>query len=268
MSTIILTVIISFCIALILGLCLGIFQRLFYVPVDEKVAKIRACLSGGNCGGCGFAGCDDFAKAVAEERASASGCTAGGPACAKAIGEVLGIQVEAQAKVSILACRGTKDCTKNRGTYIGIKSCSAAKLSITNTKSCSFGCIGFGDCVLSCTFNAIKMGKDGIPIIDFEKCTGCSNCIKACPNKLLSLIPADAKGAFALCSNRSTDKPSLMKKCKNACIKCGKCERSCTQDALKLVNGIPVIDFTKCTSCKECVNGCPTHVLALLEDVK
>ena len=52
------------------------------------------------------------------------------------------------------------------------------------------------------------------------------------------------------------------------CIKCGKCERSCTFGALKLVNGVPVIDYTKCTSCGECVTGCPTKVLVLLENVK
>lgn len=268
MWTIIFTVLISFGIALILGLMLGIFQRVFFVPVDEKVAKIRACLSGGNCGGCGFAGCDDFAKAVAEGRAEPNGCTAGGPSCAKAIGEVLGVSVEAQAQVSILACHGTKECAKDRGTYNGLKSCAAAKISINGTKMCSFGCIGFGDCVKSCTFDAIKMGDNGLPVIDYKKCTGCSKCVSVCPNKLLNLIPAESKGAFALCSNRSTDKPSILKKCKSGCIKCGKCERSCTFDALKLVNGVPVIDYTKCTSCGECVTGCPTKVLVLLENVK
>nr|WP_318681483.1 RnfABCDGE type electron transport complex subunit B [uncultured Treponema sp.] len=268
MWTIIYTVIVSFVIALILGLCLGIFQRLFFVPVDEKVAKIRACLSGGNCGGCGFAGCDDFAKAVAEGRAEPNGCTAGGPSCAKAIGEVLGVAVEAQAKVSVLACKGTKDCAKDRGTYTGLKSCAAAKISVNGTKMCAFGCIGFGDCVASCTFDAIKMGEDGLPVIDYSKCTGCSKCVKACPNRLLNLVTVDTKGPVALCSNRSTDKPSIMKKCKNGCIKCGKCERSCTAGALKLVNGLPVIDYTKCTNCGECVKGCPTHVLAFVELTK
>ena len=67
MQTIIITIIVSFVIALVLGICLGIFQRLFAVPVDSKVQEIRKLLSGGNCGGCGFAGCDDFAKAVVSQ---------------------------------------------------------------------------------------------------------------------------------------------------------------------------------------------------------
>ena len=94
MQTIIITIIVSFVIALVLGICLGIFQRLFAVPVDPKVQEIRKLLSGGNCGGCGFAGCDDFAKAVVEGRASADGCTAGGAACAEAIGKIMGVSVE------------------------------------------------------------------------------------------------------------------------------------------------------------------------------
>lgn len=266
-SPIALTPYISFAIALLLGVLLGVFQKIFFVPVDEKVSKIRACLSGGNCGGCGFAGCDDFAKAVAEGRTAADGCTAGGPSCAKAIGEILGVSVDAVKKVTILACRGTKDCAKDKGNYTGIKTCAAAKLSINGTKLCTFGCIGFGDCAASCKFDALTIGENGLPVIDYNKCTGCSKCVTACPNRLLALVPAERKGAVALCSNRSTDKPSLMKKCKGACIKCGKCEKTCTQGAIHLENGIPAVDYTKCTSCGECVSACPTHVLALQENI-
>ncbi len=268
MSYIIVSVLALGIIALIASSVLYVCSRKFAVKVDPRVGQINELLPKANCGGCGFAGCDDFAKAVAEGRAEPNGCTAGGPSCAKAIGEVLGVTVEAQAKVSILACHGTKECAKDRGTYNGLKSCAAAKISINGTKMCSFGCIGFGDCVKSCTFDAIKMGDNGLPVIDYKKCTGCSKCVSVCPNKLLNLIPAESKGAFALCSNRSTDKPSIIKKCKSGCIKCGKCERSCTFGALKLVNGVPVIDYTKCTSCGECVTGCPTKVLVLLENVK
>lgn len=256
---------IAFLIALVLGLCLGIFQRVFAVPVDPKVQEVRSILTGGNCGGCGFAGCDEFAKAVVEGRAPANGCPAGGAERALAIAKVMGVQVEAETKICVLACHGTKECAKDKGHYSGLKSCAAAKLSVGGTKMCTFGCIGFGDCEAVCSFGALKVGEDGIPHIDYKKCTGCGKCVKACPNGLLRLIGKDGKGAFALCSNRSLDKPSIMKKCKAGCIKCGKCERSCEVGALKLVDGIPEIDYTKCTSCGKCVEGCPTHVLTLRE---
>lgn len=267
MITIIATVIVSFLIALILGLFLGIFKKLFAVPVDKKVEEIRNLLSGGNCGGCGFAGCDDFAKAVAEGRASPDGCTAGGASVATAIGKILGVDVDAVSKVAFVACRGSKECAKDKGIYRGLKSCSAAKLSIGGTKMCTFGCIGFGDCEEVCSFDALKIGEDGLPSINYSKCTGCSKCVKTCPNGLLQLTPKGSKGAIALCQNRTLDKPSILKNCKNGCIKCGKCERECPEEALKLINEIPVIDYEKCTSCKKCVDNCPTHVLILKEDL-
>ena len=267
MNIIILTVTVSFLIALALGIFLGIFQRLFYVPTDPKIQVIRSVLSGGNCGSCGFAGCDDFAKAVAEGRASPNGCAAGGKAVAEAIGKIMGVEVEAETKVSVLACRGTRECAKNKGMYLGLKSCMAAKISIGGTKMCNFGCIGFGDCVKSCSFDAIKIDENGLPVIDYSKCTGCGKCVKACPNGLLSLIPQESKGAFALCSNKTKDKTSIIKKCRNGCIKCGKCEKNCPENAIRLIDGIPEVDTFKCNSCGTCVENCPTHVLALRENI-
>lgn len=267
MQTIIITIAVSFSIALILGILLGIFQRLFYVPQNPKVQAIREVLSGGNCGGCGFAGCDDFAKAVAEGRAPANGCVAGGVATANAIGKILGVEVEAETKVSVFACRGTKDCAKNKGYYTGLQSCTAARIAIGGTKMCNYGCIGFGDCAKACTFNAITIGDDGLPKIDYSLCTGCGKCVKTCPNDLFKVMPVTTKGAVALCSNRTREKTSVIKNCKNGCIKCGKCERNCPENAVRLIDGIPSIDYFKCTSCGTCVEGCPTKVLALAQNI-
>jgi Na+-translocating ferredoxin:NAD+ oxidoreductase subunit B len=266
MKLIIITVIAAFLLAFILGVLLGFFKKIFAVPVDEKVAAIRECLPGANCGACGFPGCDGFAAACAAGIAPVNGCAAGGASVAEKVGEVMGVSVTGENKVSLLTCRGTKDCALPRGTYNGVRTCAAAHVSINGTKMCSYGCIGFGDCVAVCQFNAITLGDDGIPHVDFKNCTGCGLCVKACPKQLLSLVPSTQKGAVALCKNHTTNKPSVIKNCKNGCIKCGKCERSCPEKALVLVNGIPSIDYTKCTSCKICVDGCPTHVLTLIEN--
>ena len=119
----------------------------------------------------------------------------------------------------------------------------------------------FGDCAAACDFGGIVIGDDGLPKIDLENCTGCGACVKACPKKLIALYPVDTKGPIALCQNRSDNKPSILKNCKNGCIKCGKCEKLCEPGAIKLVNGIPVVDYEKCGGCGKCVEGCPTHVL-------
>lgn len=264
MTTIFFTFIVSAVVALILGFLLGFFKKVFHVEVDPTVAKIRECLSGGNCGGCGYPGCDGFASACAAGIAPADGCTAGGVATAKAIGEILGVETNAVQKAAVLACQGTCDKVLSKGTYTGVRTCTGAKQAINGTKFCAWGCIGFGDCVNVCKFNAISMGEDGLPHINKEKCTGCGICVKTCPQKILATMGTETKGAFVGCSNKNPNKAQILKLCKAGCIKCGKCEKLCTEDAIHLVDLIPVVDYTKCTSCGECVKGCPTKVLSLI----
>ena len=267
MNTIIITIIVSFLLALILGVLLGFFKKVFNVPVDEKVAKVREVLPGANCGACGFPGCDGFAAAVASGEAPVDGCAAGGASTAEKVGNVLGKTVETETKVVVLACQGSKELAKARGFYTGLKNCAAAHQAVNGTKMCQYGCIGFGDCVAVCQFDALHMGENGLPQVDYSKCTGCGMCVKECPQHLLSKVPVSRKGAVALCSNHTENKPSVIKNCKIGCIKCGKCERNCPEKCLKLVNGIPQIDYDKCTSCGTCIEGCPTKVLKLVETV-
>ncbi|MEG0853618.1 MAG: (Fe-S)-binding protein [Angelakisella sp.] len=53
-------------IGLVCGVILVIAAKVMYVPVDETVIKVREVLPGANCGACGFAGCDDYAKQLGE----------------------------------------------------------------------------------------------------------------------------------------------------------------------------------------------------------
>ncbi|MGI5173908.1 RnfABCDGE type electron transport complex subunit B [Treponema sp. OMZ 840] len=268
MTIILYTLAVSFGTALLLGFLLGFFKKIFHVPVDEKVAQVREALPGANCGACGYPGCDGFAEAVARGEAPVNGCAAGGADTAKAVGDIMGVSAAAEKTVAVRACQGAKSCAANRGEYTGVKSCAAAKtVGINGTKMCSYGCYGLGDCTAVCVFDAIHIEEDGLPHVDYEKCTGCGMCVKACPQSILSTVPVQRKGAVALCSNRNTNKAILMKQCKAACIKCGKCEKLCPEKAIVVTNGIPLVDYEKCTSCGQCVSGCPTKVLKLVQDV-
>lgn len=265
MKTIILTIIVALVIGFLLGLLLGLFKKLFAVKVNPKIAEVRDALSGANCGGCGFAGCDAFAEAVVNGEAPVTGCVAGGASCADSLAKILGVNAQSSTpKIAFLACHGTKECAKDRGEYQGVKTCSAAQLTMNGTKKCSFGCIGFGDCVEVCPFDAISMGKDGLPKIDKTKCVGCGKCAKACPKKLFHLIEKDTKGAIARCSCKSDNKPQIRKDCTEGCFKCGMCTRKCPVQAIVLENGLPKVDYSKCTSCGECIKACPDKVLILI----
>ena len=265
MKIILLTIIVALVIGFLLGLLLGLFKKIFAVHVDPKVQQIRDVLSGANCGGCGFAGCDAFAEAIVSGDAPVNGCVAGGAATADAIAKVLGVDAGSTTpKVAFLACQGTKECAADRGEYQGVKTCAAAQLTMNGIKKCSFGCIGFGDCEAACSFGGITMGADGLPVIDKAKCFGCGKCVRACPKHLITLIDANTKGAIALCSCKSENKPQIRKDCSAGCFKCGMCARKCPVQAITMENGLPKIDYSKCTSCGECVKACVDKVLVLI----
>ena len=64
-------------VGLIIGLLLGIAAKKFAVETDERVALVRECLPGSNCGGCGFAGCDACAEAIVKGDAAINQCPGG-----------------------------------------------------------------------------------------------------------------------------------------------------------------------------------------------
>ena len=95
---------------LLIGLLLGFAAKAFAVPVDEKEIAVREFLPGNNCGGCGFAGCDALAKAIAQGEAPVNACPVGGATVADKIGAVMGVDSSGAVKnVAYVKCAGTCD---------------------------------------------------------------------------------------------------------------------------------------------------------------
>ena len=139
--------------------------------------------------------------------------------------------------------------------------CAAAKLIQGGPKSCKFGCIGFGNCVRVCPFDALSMGDDGLPVVDKAKCTGCGKCAQTCPQQIISLTPFSAPVEVS-CS--SHDKGAAARKaCKNACLGCGLCMRNCSHGAIKIENNLAVVNPGICKTCEEptCLAKCPTKAI-------
>jgi len=267
MFIILVTIGFSLLLAFAIGLALGFFKEKFNVEKDPKVEAVENALPGYNCGACGYPGCPGYAEAVAKGEAPITRCAPGGKAVADSLAALMGVNASTVDIVAVLACQGHKDAAPVKGSYVGVKTCRAAKLSAGGTKLCAWGCMGYGDCVAVCMFDAIKVLDDGLPHVDYTKCTGCGLCIKECPSQLLHAVPRERVGSMVICSNRAVVKATVMKSCKVGCIKCGICVKSCPEQCITMVNGIPVTDFAKCTSCGVCVEKCPTKCYKMLEGI-
>ncbi|MDO5571421.1 MAG: Fe-S cluster domain-containing protein [Bacteroidales bacterium] len=237
----------------------------FYVYEDPRIEQVEQVLPQANCGGCGYPGCKGFADAcVKADSLEGLFCPVGGAVVMGKVASILGKEVvESEPKVAVVRCNGTCAARPKTSSYDGAKSCAIASNTFAGETGCSFGCLGFGDCEVSCSFDAIHINEEtGLPVVDEEKCTACGSCVKACPKFIIELR---AKGknnrrVFVSCVNK--DKGAAAKKaCSNACIGCGKCAKECPFDAITIENNLAYIDYNKCKLCRKCVDVCPTGAI-------
>ncbi len=174
-------------IGTICGIVLSIASKVFYVYEDPRIAEVESKLSGANCGGCGFAGCSAAAVAVVEGKAGAAVCVIAGPETAENVAAVMGLDPGTPEPIrSYTSCRGGER-SDDKFIYDGIQSCQAMDAFYGGKKVCSIGCLGYGDCIRSCQFNAMEFGEEGFPVVIESKCVGCGACSSACPKDLLAI---------------------------------------------------------------------------------
>lgn len=265
MDNLIYTILTLCALGVLSAVILFLVARKFHVEENPLINDTESMLPGVNCGGCGFPGCRAFAEALVDNYdISALYCPVGGTDTMNRIAEYLGKKVDAkEPQVAVVLCGGACDKRERNNVFNGAPSCAVIASLYGGETACSYGCLGQGDCVASCDFDAIVMNPEtGLPVVNDDKCTACGACVKACPKTIIELRRKGPKGrrVYVDCSNK--DKGAVARKaCAAACIACGKCVKVCTFEAITLENNLAYIDADKCRLCRKCVPECPTGAI-------
>lgn len=260
MSGIITATIVVAAVGLFIGLFLGLAAIKFSVEIDPREEAVLAALPGNNCGGCGFPGCSGLASAIAKGEAAVNGCPVGGDAVAAEIGKIMGVDAGESVKmVAFVKCKGDCDSAKVDYEYTGTLDCSMmAFVPGGGPKSCNYGCLGNGDCVRACPFDAIHV-VNGVALVDKDACKACNKCVEACPKNLIEMIPYSANRIVA-CSSKDKG-PVVNKACGVGCIACQLCKKNCPSDAIVVEDNLARIIYDKCKDCGICKEKCPKKTI-------
>lgn len=267
MSEILIYTVLTLCtLGVLSALVLYFVARKFEVFEDPRIGVAESMLPGANCGGCGFPGCRSLAEALVARGDDISGlyCPAGGAETMAAVATYLGKAApEKETTVAEVRCGGSCAKRPHTNTYDGAASCAVVASLYGGETACTYGCIGKGDCVVVCAFDAIHIDPEtGLPDVDESKCTACGACVKACPKLLIELRRQGARNHHVYVACRNMDKGSVARKvCEVACIACGKCVKVCAFDAITIENNLAYIDPNKCKLCRKCVLECPTGAI-------
>jgi len=264
MNTSIMVLIVMTMVGLIFGIILAYANKKFAVEVNPLIHIVEDILPKGQCGACGYAGCQAYAEAVVlNPDVPPTLCIPGKKPVANMVGELTGkVAPEMEPRVAHVRCSGGHSKAIKNYKYQGIEDCVAASLLQGGPKGCQHGCLGFGTCVKNCPFDAMSMSEEGLPIIDDKKCTGCGKCETVCPKHVMQMVPI---GAPVTVNCNSKDKGAVARKlCTVSCIGCGICSKNCPHGAVKVENSLAIVDSSicleKCTD-PTCTAKCPTGAI-------
>ena len=251
-------------VGFVFAILIALANRKLKVWEDARIDVVAGMLPNANCGACGVPGCRAFAEKLVAGEAKPAGCNVSTPEGRAAIAAYLGVDAGSAVKVvARMLCAGGSHVARQQAEYRGYATCAAAAVVAGGGKGCSWGCLGLADCVRSCTFDAIAMNADGIPVVDIEKCTACGDCVDACPKGLLTLAPLDRK-LVVQCRNLIAGDDAL-EDCKVACTACGKCVMDAAPGLISVASGVAVVNYDlNSLADAHAVDRCPTGAIVWL----
>jgi len=249
-----------------LAVALAVANKKLYVYEDPRIDVIEEMLPRANCGACGTAGCRHFAELCVKGAINPAQCTVSSKEMKEAIADLLGVQLGHQEKrVARLACAGGTHVSYTRARYQGLASCRAANVVAGGGKGCTWGCLGFGDCVSACTFGAIRMNKHNLPVVDEDKCAACGDCVRVCPKGLFSIHPVSHR-LWVACKNLDASNQAEAE-CEVTCTGCGRCAAYAPEGLITIESNLAVIDYSKnALGSKLAIEGCPTGAIVWFDD--
>ncbi len=250
-------------IGVLSAIILYFIAQKFKIIEDPRIDEISELLPGANCGGCGFAGCRNLAETIIKNGSLDNiSCPVGGNELLKKIGPIIGqVAEEKEPTIAVIRCNGSFENAPPKTHYDGVSSCFFINTLYTGDNACPYGCLGCGDCVGSCQFDAMYIDKKtGLPVVVEDKCVSCGACVKACPRNIIELRNKGKKNKriFVSCINKEKGAVSR-KNCNVSCIGCGKCVKECKFEAISMENNLAYINANKCTLCRKCVAVCPQN---------
>ena len=250
----------------ILAVLLVLANKRLYVYEDPRIEEVEDLLPKANCGACGQPGCRAFAEGLVKGDFQPSQCTANSEDNNQMIADSLGVAMSAQEKrLPRLACAGGNHVAWLRARYKGIDGCRAANIVAGGGKGCSWGCLGLGDCSHACTFDAISMDSNGLPVIDEDKCTACGDCVDACPRFLFSIHPVSHK-LWVACKNLEHGEKAEAD-CDVACNACTRCVADAATGLIAMTNNLATIDYSKNDQAsRDAIQRCPTGAIVWIEN--
>lgn len=251
-------------LAIIFASVLAIADKKLRVQENPKIGEINNILPGVNCGACGYLSCHDFAEHIVLEGVDPGRCRVLGEEAMEELCKVVGVEGGAQnKKIPLIHCAAEHENKKAMAEYKGVQTCRAANLVFGGGMQCEYGCMGKGDCVKVCPFDALKMEK-GLPRVDQDKCTGCGKCVTACPRNIISMEEKKNEKIFYVACSSRDGALRVRKICGVGCIACGICQKLSPEGFFAVEDNLSRADFSKQEDqdkVRTLAEKCPTKVI-------